>query len=72
MSEPNSSALVSTEWLAAHLHAPDVRVVDDAGRDVDPGQKDAGDRGDRVPFRALPPTLPFSLIGIADPASLVK
>ena len=28
MSEPSSSALVSTEWLAAHLHAPDVRVVD--------------------------------------------
>lgn len=28
MSEPNSNALVSTEWLAEHLHAPDVRVVD--------------------------------------------
>ena len=28
MVEPNSSALVSTEWLANHLHAPDVRVVD--------------------------------------------
>jgi thiosulfate/3-mercaptopyruvate sulfurtransferase len=28
MPEPNSSALVSTEWLAAHMNAPDVRVVD--------------------------------------------
>lgn len=28
MSYPNPEALVSTEWLAAHLTAPDVRVVD--------------------------------------------
>jgi len=28
MSELSSDALVSTEWLANHLHAPDVRVVD--------------------------------------------
>ncbi|HTH17146.1 MAG TPA: 3-mercaptopyruvate sulfurtransferase [Magnetospirillum sp.] len=28
MSYPNPEALVSTEWLAAHLSAPDVRVVD--------------------------------------------
>ncbi len=28
MSMPSSDALVSTEWLANHLHAPDVRVVD--------------------------------------------
>lgn len=28
MSYPNSHALVSTEWLAGHLAAPDVRVVD--------------------------------------------
>jgi len=28
MSELRSDALVSTEWLADHLHAPDVRVVD--------------------------------------------
>lgn len=28
MTYPNPDALVSTEWLAAHLSAPDVRVVD--------------------------------------------
>ncbi len=28
MSYPNPDALVSTEWLASHLAAPDVRVVD--------------------------------------------
>ncbi|KIL99930.1 Thiosulfate sulfurtransferase rhodanese [Paramagnetospirillum magnetotacticum MS-1] len=28
MNHPNSDALVSTEWLASHLSAPDVRVVD--------------------------------------------
>ncbi|BAE50103.1 3-mercaptopyruvate sulfurtransferase [Paramagnetospirillum magneticum] len=28
MMHPNSDALVSTEWLASHLSAPDVRVVD--------------------------------------------
>lgn len=28
MPTSDPSALVSTEWLAAHLHAPDVRVVD--------------------------------------------
>lgn len=28
MTYPNPEALVSTEWLAAHLSAPDVRVVD--------------------------------------------
>lgn len=28
MTNANSEALVSTEWLAAHLQAPDVRVVD--------------------------------------------
>lgn len=28
MSYPNPDALVSTEWLASHLSAPDVRVVD--------------------------------------------
>ena len=28
MSYPNPSALVSTEWLADHLNAPDVRIVD--------------------------------------------
>jgi len=28
MVSPSSSAVVSTEWLAAHLEAPDVRIVD--------------------------------------------
>lgn len=28
MTNPNPEALVTTEWLAAHLSAPDVRVVD--------------------------------------------
>lgn len=28
MAEPSNSALVSTQWLAEHLNAPDVRIVD--------------------------------------------
>ena len=28
MLRPDSSAVVSTDWLAAHLEAPDVRLVD--------------------------------------------
>ncbi|MEQ5774474.1 sulfurtransferase [Thalassospira sp. NFXS8] len=28
MSDPKSDALVSTQWLAEHLNAPDVRVID--------------------------------------------
>lgn len=28
MAEPSNSALVSTQWLAEHLDAPDVRIVD--------------------------------------------
>jgi thiosulfate/3-mercaptopyruvate sulfurtransferase len=39
MNEPTSDALVSTQWLADHLDAPDVRVVDASwympGTDID-------------------------------------
>ena len=62
MTYANPDALVSTEWLAAHLEAPDVRVVD-ASRPLS-----AEDRDARAAYEArhIPGAVFFDIDEIAD------
>ena len=62
MTYANPDALVSTEWLAAHLEAPDVRVVD-ASRPLTTEDRDA-----RAAYEArhIPGAVFFDIDEIAD------
>ncbi len=62
MTYANPDALVSTEWLAAHLEAPDVRVVD-ASRPLSTEDRDA-----RAAYEArhIPGAVFFDIDEIAD------
>jgi thiosulfate/3-mercaptopyruvate sulfurtransferase len=62
MSYANPDALVSTEWLAAHLDAPDLRIVD--GTFTLPGVKPTG--RELYDARHIPGAVFFDIDGIAD------
>lgn len=67
MTYPRSDALVSTEWLAAHLAAPDVRVVD-ASYSLDPS------RNPRADYESchIPGAVYFDIDDVADKSSPYK
>ena len=62
MTYANPDALVSTEWLAAHLEAPDVRIVD-ASRPLTTEDRDARAACEA---RHIPGTVFFDIDEIAD------
>ncbi|UCH73256.1 MAG: 3-mercaptopyruvate sulfurtransferase [Rhodospirillales bacterium] len=65
MSYENPEALVSTDWLAAHLNAPDVHIVDGSWH------MPAAKRDGRAEYEAqhIPGAVFFDIDDIADPAS---
>ncbi|WP_299441555.1 3-mercaptopyruvate sulfurtransferase [uncultured Rhodospira sp.] len=65
MPSPASGALVTTDWLADHLDAPDVRVVD--ARHFMPG--DPRDPAEESARAHIPGAVFFDIDRVADPAS---